>query len=521
VTTGVRAVDAEAPLLTGVRAEGTLERALATDFARPIAFLLLAVAYVGSRLPFIDIGYGTDPDAWRVALSGHWLWDHGEFYPSRLPGYPVHELASAAVIKGGWLATNSLTLAVSLLGVWFFAAIASRLELPQRGLVVAGYAFTPLLYINSTTTMDYMWALTFILGAYYFLIRQSAFAAAVMMGLAIGARSTSLLFLLPFAVYLWRDRRRDEIRLFAVVAVAVALVTWSPIYWTYGARFINFYDADVGYLNVARLLAKDCLGLTGAFAALAAAAVSLPRLARLPGDAWRDKHVTLWALAIGVTVVSFLRLPHEAAYLIPLYPFAFMVMARYFQPVALAGAVAVIVAAGFLDLTSPGDDIGVSELLDARPGQGLVLSNRETMLEQLDFTRELERVDVPGHTVVYLGFVYPQFAVRNRERLDLGILSEDRGSISQLSDKGKAVDLTRDVVYVWLLDFDDFDRYQREGYAFMYTQDAGRSAAGLYDYRPGFYMAATQGLDACPPCPWVIDLGRGPTGGRGSARTDR
>jgi len=51
-----------------------------------------------------------------VALSSHWLWDHHEFYPSRLPGYPVPELASAAVIKGGWLATNSLTLLISLAG---------------------------------------------------------------------------------------------------------------------------------------------------------------------------------------------------------------------------------------------------------------------------------------------------------------------------------------------------------------------------------------------------------------------
>jgi len=37
---------------------------------------------------------------------------------------------------GGHLATNSLTVAVSLLGLWFFARIVAKIELPNRALVV-------------------------------------------------------------------------------------------------------------------------------------------------------------------------------------------------------------------------------------------------------------------------------------------------------------------------------------------------------------------------------------------------
>ncbi|TAK68758.1 MAG: hypothetical protein EPO22_02190, partial [Dehalococcoidia bacterium] len=68
-------------------------RGLSIDFSSPLAFAALAVAYVASRAPFINIGYGTDPDAWRVALAGYWLREHHEYYPSRLPGYPLPELA--------------------------------------------------------------------------------------------------------------------------------------------------------------------------------------------------------------------------------------------------------------------------------------------------------------------------------------------------------------------------------------------------------------------------------------------
>ena len=489
--------------------ETALERALHLDFAQPLAFVTLALAVIVSRIPFINIGYGTDPDAWRVALTGYWLWDHGEYYPSRLPGYPVPELGSALVIKGGHLATNSLTLAVSLLGLWFFAAIARRIDLPNRGIAVIAFAFTPLLWINSMTTMDYMWALAFILGAYYFLLERNALAAGLMLGLAIGSRSTSALMFVPFAYYLLRDGRREDLRLFAVCAIGVAVVAWSPIYWEYGPRFLNFYDSKVGYLSVLRLLGKDCLGLLGAIAVIAATVVSLPRLARLPADLMRDKNVGVWVLAIAVTALAFARLPHEAAYLIPLYPFGFFLMAKYFHRWVFGAAVAVIILAGFVDLTSPGDEINSEAFTNAHLGRGLVLSNADTMRSQIDFTRELEAADIQNNTVISTGFVYPQLAVLFRNKYKIGILEKDKGSISQLSDKGKLEDPARHRLFVWLLDWDDYDRLRKQGYSFAYTQDAGRSTASLYDYRPALFGAK------------LIDLGRGPSGGAGAARTDR
>jgi hypothetical protein len=486
-----------------------ITRALNADLARPPAFAALAALYVASRAPFLNTGYGTDPDAWRVAVSGYWLWEKGEFYPSRLPGYPIPELASAAVIKGGWLATNSLTVLVSLVGLWFFAQLAQRLEIPNKAVAVFALAFTPLIWINSMTTMDYMWALSFVLGSYYFLVTERPGRAGLMLGLAVASRLTSLAMLVPFVVYLWRDDRRDEIRDVVTWAIFVPVVAYSPIAWTYGFRFLNFYDADVRYLNVLRLLGKDTLGLLGSIAVLAAIAVSLPRLARLPHDALRDKHVQLWLLAIAIGIAVFLRLPHESAYLLPVYPFGFLLMARYFQRWVLAGVAGVIVLAGFVDLTSPGEEITAETFTKAELGKGLILSNQDTQELQRAFVRDIAKQEVAGHSVVSLGFIYPQFVVRNRDRLEPGILERDLGSISQLTDKGKATDRSRDITYVWLMEWDEFEQYRSQGYALYHTLDAGRSTAGLYDYRPSLLGSVT------------IDLGRGPSGGSGAARTDR
>lgn len=505
--------DAPSPFVRDRAAGGdlptTLARWMSFDLTRPLAFAVLALLYVGSRMPFIDNGYGTKPDAWRIALTGYWLWDRHAFYPSRLPGYPIPELSYAALFNGGWIATNSLTIAVSLVGVWFFARIVRELRLPNPALLVVGFAFMPLLWINSMNTMDYAWALTFILGSYYFLLRDNDLAAGIMLGLAVGSRLPSAAMLVPFVAYMWRSGKRDEIRTFLVSVIAVALVAFSPVIWKYGPSFLNFYDAKVGYRDVIRLLAKDSLGLAGTAALVIATVVSLPRLAKLPGDFVRDKDVMTWVLAVVVAAAVFFRLPHEAAYLIPLYPFAYLLMGKYFQRWVLAGAVAVFLLSGFVDFTTTTHQVRLASISRVRVGEGMLLSNRNTQRAQMTFTRRVQDLAVPNNSVVIVGFVYPEFAVSNRDRLDIGLLEKDKSAISQLSDKGKAFDATRRITYVWLLTWQDFQQYRAQGARIYYTVDADRSTEALYGYRPGLFGAT------------LIDTGKTPSGESDTNRTQR
>src|SRR4051794_13502592 len=87
------------------------------DFTRTRPFAVLASLFLVARAPYLGFGYGTDPDAWRVALTGHYLMEHGKYFPSRLPGNPLHELILAPFIPVGWVATNLLTTLVALAGV--------------------------------------------------------------------------------------------------------------------------------------------------------------------------------------------------------------------------------------------------------------------------------------------------------------------------------------------------------------------------------------------------------------------
>ena len=122
-----------------------------------------------------------------------------------------------------------------------------------------------------------------------------------------------------------------------------SLVAYSPVLATYGLRMFNFYDAKVSLPAFLKLLGKDTLGVVGALAVLAgiaalAAAAEAPAR-RLPRGQPRRALGGVPVLVFG----SFTRLPHEVAYLIPLFPFGFFLMARYFaRPVLVAVALLIV-----------------------------------------------------------------------------------------------------------------------------------------------------------------------------------
>jgi hypothetical protein len=487
-----------------------LQRWTEVDLSTPRYFAALGVVFLLTRLPFVNYGHGTDPDAWRVAMSAHHLVATGQYFPSRLPGNPLHELAMTVFIAGGWLATNLATAAISLLGVYVFARIVRRLELPSPAVLTAGFAFVPLLYINSIATMDYMWTLTAVLAAYLSLLKRQPLFAGLLIGCAIGFRLQSFILLPPLAFLLWRQGHAREIVPFGLAAGGVAALAFAPVLVTYGTGFFTYYDASVYYQDVLRLLGKEALGVIGGLGVLIGAAVSLPRLARLPGDLRRDVQVATWLAIIAIYFVSFFRLPHEIAYLIPVFPFGLLLMGRYFHRLALIGAVVAIIAAGFVDVTTPSDELSLASFRNATIGKGLVLSNAETMTAQHDFVNEIMRSQVPGHSVVMSGFVFPQLAVRQRDQLQSRILQRDYAAISMLSDRGEAVDERRDVRYVWLLTYEAFQHLRAQGYSFFLVPDAAGGTEALYDYRPQLFGATFLRLDRPAP-----------SAAKGTASTDR
>jgi hypothetical protein len=193
-------------------------------------FLTVAALVWVTRLPFIDAGYGAIRDAWRVASAARLIATSHDYWASRFPPHPVQEIASATIWWSGAVGLNMATAVLSSLGIAFFALTARRLGYADWALATAALALTPQIYIASTSTIDYMWALSFIFASLYVLVRGKPLLAGLLLGIAIGSRITSAAMLLPLTLIAARglDGHRDQ-RLGRIVVLWIAACATGAI----------------------------------------------------------------------------------------------------------------------------------------------------------------------------------------------------------------------------------------------------------------------------------------------------
>ena len=471
------AVSSAPAISGGLRAR--LARLLELDFTRPRAAAALALAFVLTRAPMLNLGYGADADAWRVAITARWLWSHGEYLPSRLPGYPLHELTAALLIRGGWPATNTATMLVSLAGVLCFAAIVKRCRVEPKGLLTLTFAFTPLLWINSTVTMDYMWGLSFVLGAYLLLLQRRLVLAGVVLGLAAGFRPTSAAFLGPFLLILLRERNVGAAVRLGLAMVLTATVAFAPEWLRYGTYMFAFADWRPEWGKVARTLGVEAGSLLTLGGMTALTLMSLPELRRVPRLVRRDGQFAAWLAGALVIFAVFMRLPLEEGYLVAAVPFALLVIARLFRRPVLIAACIVIVAGGLVDVytTAKTGWRSPTAVLHLRPEKGRVLVDRELRMQRMRVVEEARRYPLADNAVLTLGYYYPIMAELYHDELTLRFREEfDPHVIGPLTDITEAVD-ARNRAYVWLLTEGQVRAYRRRGYT-TWTMSYGR-AQGL------------------------------------------
>ncbi|MGI8554464.1 MAG: glycosyltransferase 87 family protein [Dehalococcoidia bacterium] len=435
------------------RAAQLLDRLIETDFTRRRPVFLLVALFLMVRLPWLWTGYGAETDAYRVALSALHLFRDGEYLPSRLPGYPVHEFLMAPLVQiAGSVATNAATALAALVGMLLLARITQAIKYPQPGIVVIAFAFTPFLLVNSVETKDYLWALSFLLASYLAAIKDRPVVAGVLLGLGAGCRITTAAFALPLCL-LYLDRRAVRAGAGFLVSLAVvALLVFLPVTLQYGMHFWNYADSRISADIVVRSIGQYSIGAFGSLSLLAALALSWRGVARLPRLASTDVHVRIWIVAVLLYGLAFLRLPIDIAYLIPIYPFCFLLLARLINPRLLAAVIAAIIFSGFIDL-----DISAMHNLNlrtfvrtARPCFSCAEFAHDWHVRKLyrHYAATLATTQLPEHSIVLTGGVFPDFAVIAWNRFNYRVIDRDRDAVSMLSDDGAMVDTFHDVIYL-------------------------------------------------------------------------
>lgn len=392
------------------------------------AFAAIAAVALIFRAPFLTHGYGTDPDAWRVSEAARQMASTHVYTPSRLPGNPVQEIVSALIRGGGPLALNGATAVMSAVAAGFFTLSLGRLG--RREAVVAGLAlaFTPVVYVNSVSSMDYLWALGFIMASLYALLCRRVVLSGVLLGLAVGCRPTSCLFVLPLCLFLRLEEgesraawRLPALKLCAASG-ATGLACFVPVLYRFGRKALIYEPNHPGVMAALKAATLDTWGLIGLLALGAAVvAVAIDHLRRRTAPSLRP--LAPWLLAIGIYLSLFALLPNEAGYLIPIVPFVILVLGAllpYRRFVALTCALAA--SSFFLGVgrqATPGGPVasrlavpvslhGQGLILD--PIQGPVLAADSARRESVAYVaRVIARgASLPGNNVILAGYWYTQ-----------------------------------------------------------------------------------------------------------------
>ncbi len=358
----------------------------------PALFALVFALVALSRIPFTNESFGIDPDAWRVVAAAQDIAHFERYTVSRFPGYPVLELAYASLPAHPFV-MNGVTVVLSAVAAAALAVLARSFGLAHPGLTGLAFAATPVVYVNSTLTLDYVWAVAFALLGLLALRRRRVALAGLALGLAAGCRISSLLFLVPACLFVLsidgRSRATRRLARLLAVTLVVAGACFVPAFLRYGAGFLRYYPDSTSFSDA---LARATLGVWGPLGVLAlglaragAIGAGLRRAATpqpVAAAAGPDANALRVLIGSGALAFAllFVSLPLEEAYLIPLVPFVVLAIGA-FVPARLALLVyALLLLSPFVGVSRRG--IAEGELWVDRREKARIPAAAEAILER-------------------------------------------------------------------------------------------------------------------------------------------
>jgi hypothetical protein len=446
--------------------------------------------FAATQLPFLLNGYGSDPDAWRVASTASALWHSGIYHVSRFPGYPLHELISAPLVAlGGALLSNAGSLVASLLTILYWRRIARAVGNHPRILIIS-LAFLPLFWKNSAGTTDYNWSLLFIFIALHSLLEKRDLLAGICLGLAIGFRGSNAAAAVPLGLFLLCERRSlHPLVAMGFAASVVAAIAYTPVALRYGLQdWVNLTNAQIQEVRDRQDVGILFFGYRSIYAIGPLALIATLFIA---GRSWRAviKYVsagdgrTVAAIgALAVYGIMFASLPIEREYLLPAIPFLLLFLDRIATRTQM-----IVLACCLISLAFINPDVIAHGGASGTPGfnlhAGMVIDewNRRN---ELQVTKEkLGRLVFSGETIVMTGMIHPFWFE------DPHVESDPNPFWAQVHEPVLRNRVRPNIHYVLLLDRQEVALARQAGYTVFCWGDAVR-----YVEQVGKYSLAAEGI---------------------------
>lgn len=400
-------------------------------------FVILFFIVFISRLPFLSAGYGVEEDSWGIVLAAFNTYSTDIYEPSRFPGHPVHEFIYSTFWGLPPFFYNSTSAFFSAIATVFFALILKELKFRHFLIASLALAFTPVFYISSTYTIDFIWTIAFILISFYALLKNQFVLCGIFLGLAIGCRITSGAMLLPFLIIFWEKNAVQEnikkgLRILLPLII-VTFISYLPLINQFGLGFFMYYD-QFPYPSMAKVFYKMIPGVFGFVGILAigicVASIFINRKKTVNGELFEgglSKKIVLSSFVVIVLFIfSYFRLPQKSGYMITIIPFVILLFGYYLNSKLFNFLCSTLIISSFvfgINLTDKLRGASYSRLamtfnvsgqeLFLDPISGPIFSDYSKRLQKMKYTDEV--IDMTSHintkTVVISGWWYNEIMV--------------------------------------------------------------------------------------------------------------
>ncbi|MFA0833725.1 MAG: hypothetical protein ACC609_06925 [Methanobacterium formicicum] len=442
------------------------------DYTKYPYIIIFIIVFLLSRIPFLNLGFGNDPDAWRIANSAFDLNHYLIYHTSRFPGYPLPEFVNSLVINYGWLATNSLTMIITLISVLVFAKILKELEVENKGLIVITFAFLPIVWINSVNTMDYMWAVTFIIISWYFVIKKRHLIAGLMIGLAIASRPTSAILLIPFIYLIISQNNNKDGLKFLILSLITSFLLFLPLIFQYGLGFISFYLTAMDVNSII----NDFLSYFGFLAALVFILILISSGKKAYQTIKNDANLIFAIVEIFLVMILFAISPYETAYLLPAIPFTLYLLSKISNKKLFNLLCILLILNSFVSVNLT---LESSELID----KGIVFSDAN---QRVILTSALEKITSSNinNSIIITGEFFPilSYFANNSSK----VLQQNNKEIDPKPKNGVCWDAKRNITYVYIAYPEEIKEWQNKGYKIYFAGPPAYATTKLnfnYDLR--------------------------------------
>lgn len=328
------------------------------DSKSKIHLLILVGLILATRIPFLFDGYGHEEDSYGLVVNAWAMHHKGYYMASRFPGHPFQEYVYSFIWNQPDWIWNSLSLFFSVIAVIAFYKALRKTGMNLAFEASLMLAFTPMFFNAGTYSIDYTWSLAFVLLSFWALVNRNFWWCGIFLGMAVGCRITSGVFMIPWAMLLFQRMDFAQWRTWIIKILVpfsvIGFLWYVPAMMQYGTSFFAYSD-QFPYPPITKVIYKTTIGVFGILGLLGLGIVkfqwlmSKKKVAENPPALFSPQRLTWVILMIIVLhLISYLRLPQKAGYMLPIVPFAIMLIVMYGKMKTVRIATIVYVLAPFL-----------------------------------------------------------------------------------------------------------------------------------------------------------------------------